>query len=537
MVDFPDPMQQGREDVARQAEQAQADVSGAINRPQARMPLPGPVPTDAAYDDIGTRMRTTFPDRAPASAPVSPPPLPPIAPAPDPGLGEVRRAEGAANRYEGLAVAAEKSAQKDMQEYARLTEQERTRTNALADSLDKMASEMAALATQRDTAKAQAEKPIYETYRENKAKIDKMLAEPFAPTQDGLLDIAGIFGIVTVMGALAGKGSAGNPALASMNAMTGMMNGFKQGRADLFTREKTVFDENQKVLMGRLDALDKDLEIALKLSAYDLTAYQTKIDEIAAKYNSAVTTETIRREGIQGVIKARQHIADAKSKYAQTMAALAGKAEMRANSRTSALNQRFGWNMHEAYTQAQADVMNVLRSPAGTVMGAFADMAGKGGNTMGEALRNIAARQLTTNDQRQFQQLVSGLEFHMARMLGGGYANSSAGKMLDQYKTQLPRSGAEMATFLARVKQEMDLWAKAYSVYPGATPDQLVQIAAMKKQMDDAIPFTMEDVQNLRLGDRKTVIQREGERLQNAPTAYSDPEKERRYQEWKRANP
>ena len=106
-------------------------------------------------------------------------------------------------------------------------------------------------------------------------------------------------------------------------------------------------------------------------------------------------------------------------------------------------------------------------------------------------------RKLTTTDQREFGQLVSAIDANMARVLGGGYASSTAKGLLDAYKSQVAREGDSatvQALFLARFKQELNTFARNYQSYPGATPEMKAQVNAQNEELNKAIPWTIDDV-------------------------------------------
>ena len=87
----------------------------------------------------------------------------------------------------------------------------------------------------------------------------KRLAEfpypEFHPTQDNIQSLAGLFSIISTVGLMLGSGGK----LASMSAlksMTGMMNGWRQGRADLYKTEAENFQKE----FARIKAIRDDLK-------------------------------------------------------------------------------------------------------------------------------------------------------------------------------------------------------------------------------------------------------------------------------------
>jgi hypothetical protein len=97
-------------------------------------------------------------------------------------------------------------------------------------------------------------------------------------------------------------------------------------------------------------------------------------------------------------------------------------------------DQRFAYNIVQNFEAATTDLKNVASLPAGTILGTFAGMTGQSGSGLLSSLENTFARKLTTEDQRQMQQIITGLDQNLGRVMGGGYANSSAKQLKDSIR-------------------------------------------------------------------------------------------------------
>jgi hypothetical protein len=147
-------------------------------------------------------------------------------------------------------------------------------------------------------------------------------------------------------------------------------------------------------------------------------------------------------------------------------------------------------------------------------------MAGKSGDSFTQSLSSTLSRKLTKEDERIMQVIVSGLEANMSRALGGGYAQSGAKYMIDIYKQQVPKAGDSpivTAIFLARVKQELGILAKAFSAHPGSTDGYVQQMNDYMAAMNQAIPFNVADVIATKRRTRESISQ-QSEKLINAPS-------------------
>jgi hypothetical protein len=153
----------------------------------------------------------------------------------------------------------------------------------------------AAKARQESIAKAQEK---YETESgEIQKKMDSFGDVKFQPTQDNLQDIAGLFSAVGIIGAMIG-GSGRNSAMNALSSMTGMLDGWKQGRADLFKKEKIKFDEDLNKIKLEKDALIQKLNMIEKEYSRNKDKAEQDFQVVLAEYNSPILKEMARSGGL-----------------------------------------------------------------------------------------------------------------------------------------------------------------------------------------------------------------------------------------------
>lgn len=145
--------------------------------------------------------------------------------------------------------------------------------------------------------------------------LEKRQQQEFIPTQANAADLGAIFSLLGVVGFAVGRGAKGN-AYGAMSAMSGMLNGYQQGRMDLYKQEKDKFEENLKAIKATVDSLSKDLDRRLKEAStnYDLAVQGAKVD--AAKYGADFLSANIDRVGLPAAAEmARQAAQDAQGLY------------------------------------------------------------------------------------------------------------------------------------------------------------------------------------------------------------------------------
>jgi hypothetical protein len=418
--------------------------------------------------------------------------------------------------------------------------------------------------------KAEAQADIARQTREQSQNIEADLDlireqfpyPQFKPTQENMQSIATLFSLIGVIGVAMG-GAGKMSAMGSLNAMTGMMNGWQKGRKDLWEKEKVEFDKNMAKTKAILDDAYKDADRAYKTLAYNREEAMALANESVAKLGGQVGKQILEKQGIEryinyldGVRKdlkeaeriAAQDKKQEKQNEAQKARDEANRIEQRARDERieaarerrhredlaqrdrlaalkaaqpkgqgSAANTRYAFTMSESFGQTAQDLVNVSNMPKGTVMGNFAELAGKSGDSLKQGLSAAFGRKITDQDSRMFSQLVAGLDQNMARTLGGGYANSTAKHAIEAYKQQIPREGdspAVVAMFLARFKQELGIFADVFSAHPGANEQMSGKVNKYMDMVNKAIPFTVNDVLDATRNSRITT----GQQFENLAT-------------------
>jgi len=119
----------------------------------------------------------------------------------------------------------------------------------------------------------------------------------FKPTQENMQSLATLFSLVGVIGvAMGGEGKMS--AMGSLNAMTGMMRGWQQGRKDLWEKEKLTFDKNMAKTKAILDDAYKDADRAYKTMAYNREEAIALANQSAAKLGGQVGKQMLQKQGL-----------------------------------------------------------------------------------------------------------------------------------------------------------------------------------------------------------------------------------------------
>ena len=118
-----------------------------------------------------------------------------------------------------------------------------------------------------------------------KHQNDLKEADAFAPSKESAAELAQMFGLMTI--ATFGSGGMGKyHGLATLSAMSGLSQGFKEGKKERFNQEKAAYEENLKALESHNAKVEKTFNDAMNLLSKNKELGEQKIKELIALDNS-----------------------------------------------------------------------------------------------------------------------------------------------------------------------------------------------------------------------------------------------------------
>ena len=358
----------------------------------------------------------------------------------------------------------------------------------------------------------------------------------FVPTKETTQDLAGIFSLMSIVGMVVGKGNA----QLAMSSMNGMLEGYQKGRADLYKKELTQFDKNFKAMQSKVLTLEKELSEAMELKKLDREKGDLAITMALAKAESPLLNAMRNRLGDVAVYNGVQDTKKTLNTLVSLNNDLRAKADARADADRIARENRLAADERARLSREQAkqlaelrasqpgrqgqhaltfasrvygnienavnDLVNLTNLPAVAESPLFAGMIGADRDTVLRNITAFAARKVTNQDQRAFEQIANSLDAALARLEAQGLANGSTRGAIASFSALKPREGDEainMAIYLARVKQEIETGIKVHAEMPGATPGQKQNNVRNIERINKTVPFSVEDTLNVLKANRK----------------------------------
>jgi hypothetical protein len=144
---------------------------------------------------------------------------------------------------------------------------------------------------------------------EQQAGISKELNTPFQVPQETVADFSALGGLVGIMGVMlgtSGKMSAQNV----LSSATGILDGYKKGRADLIAQKQKEFEANMKRLTALSSQIQNELKTYMdKAAVRDQTA-QLSLDAAAAEGANGIVAAVVKGQSAFEIQKMNQSLAN-----------------------------------------------------------------------------------------------------------------------------------------------------------------------------------------------------------------------------------
>ena len=144
---------------------------------------------------------------------------------------------------------------------------------------------------------------------EQQAGISKELNTPFQVPQETVADFSALGGLVGIMGVMlgtSGKMSAQNV----LNSATGILDGYKKGRADLIAQKQKEFEANMKRLNALSSQIQNELKTYMDKAAVKDQTAQLSLDAAAAEGANGIVAAVVKGQSAFEIQKMNQNLAN-----------------------------------------------------------------------------------------------------------------------------------------------------------------------------------------------------------------------------------
>ena len=391
----------------------------------------------------------------------------------------------------------------------------------------------------------------------------------FVPTQETAADMGTLFSLLAVAGqALGGRGKAG--AMAAMASMTGMLNGYRQGRQDLYQKERQNFEAGLRQIQAQNQALQEAYRRAQDTARTDMESARAQLQTRLVELGAPLVSIATERAGIQGgnqmlqnmttvtaQVMARKDALQARAAQAEAQLAnqqpivvpgeregtfvyarrdgtpilnpqgqpVQAPAPRGSTPGSNAVQFRYNAAISDAAASAATDIQNLLSMPGTAtppVLRSYITDENKG--VTGQ-LTAYMGQSFTSTEERATQQIMAGLTRAVTNIQAAGRPGGVTRAALEDFARTAPQPGDSRINFylfLAMMKQEMDLAVTSIR-NGGGTEEQIRTAQEARDRVYAAVPYSVSDITRIisdgraRVSDpRTTEILQRSNRLEQA---------------------
>lgn len=407
------------------------------------------------------------------------------------------------NRLKGLESEYERGAAGAAAAEGKATIEKARQAEALAGGISK--------AQQRRAATARTAE---ETYTQRMAETP---LPAFAPSEDNAQTLGALFSGINLIGVLMSRGAGRNSAMSAMKSMTGMLEGYRAGRADLYKRERDIFEKSYKRVQDIQTQFSKDMDRALKIAEVDLESGKAAAQAAAASAGIPIAEQLAKAGNFKALASTAKEITGLVKSQTDLIAGEANRAiqaysaSMRGGGGTSLVSERFQNRVLQSIVSASRNLENLASLPQfknSPTLPAFAGLTSSDPNTVTGAIKSYVARKVTPAEQRIFQNFAGQIAGGLTRIDSQGLASGATAGQIATYEGMVPRAGDPAmlsAIYLAWIKQELKDGANVYRSQKGPTERQIILVDDTIKRLDKLVPFDLEQVMSSIRGTDKTL--------------------------------
>lgn len=390
----------------------------------------------------------------------------------------------------------------------------------------------------RDLALASGEREAREGYaqqygeRLRRYEGERIRTPDFLPTQENAMSLGTLFGLIATAGTL--MGTKGNQsAMGALQAMNGMMTGWRQGRADLYNRERQNFEIEMRRVQAQNEELRRGFQDDLKLMQTNMDAGMARARERAAREGISIAAAGAARQGAQAYMSWLNGLQSTMAQIERNRQTASNAAPIvsvrqapdgttsyyyahrdgspimgqdgqplpapppRSAGGGAAGGGRYPPQMLSSMSvnsnEAAASIGNIVNLPEVSTTGIF-----QGRNTSGllNAPLGVAANILSSETTQRYNNEVSNFAKFLAYVQSGGRQITNAAVEAGEraFKIMEGDSPATVLTKMASMRQQLERAIEVQRALPNLPQDLKDIFTRNLSEIEQAIPFTVNDV-------------------------------------------
>ena len=314
--------------------------------------------------------------------------------------------------------------------------------------------------------------------------------------------------MIGVLGQVLGNTGGKQSALNSINAMSGMMAGYQQGKKDFVKVQQLEFEKNFQVIKAKHEQIQREFEAAIKKMPYDLAGAKQDMEVSLAKLNSDFLSALYKQRGATSAYNAIKEI----GQYIQKAEEAAEKASVKSGkvSQQQFIIQR----AVNSLGGVASAVESIQKLPAGSTTGLLPNLQTKDGMT--NYVRNTLGRKISSRDAEFMNTLFTGIGRNLASIEASGTATGLT-ELAKQMQSGLYINAGIDDPYKVAIKLADIRRIAIENIMPAIesqllTPEQSAAALKLVHRIEKAVPYETSDViEAARKPGKKTIGEQTGQ--------------------------
>jgi hypothetical protein len=289
-------------------------------------------------------------------------------------------------------------------------------------------------------------------------------------------------------------GIAKTSAMGQLKAIESMQKAEQQGLADQFDAARLQFDEQEKQRQDNNKMLKDRFDRMIDLLSKDRNAALVEAKLIEGQLGKGIIATKLKAGLFYDAYNLAQKTFESDNRIALEKTKSAGKAT---GGRAGQYALTYASRVYGNIENAAQDLENIQNLPEVAQSPVLSGLINRDPETTFGSITALVGRKITNKEARAFDQVANSLSAALARLEAQGLASGGTKGNIAAFDAVKPRAGDDainMALYIARVKQEIEVGIRVHDKMPGATPEQKAEAQRILEELNRIVPFNTTDV-------------------------------------------
>ena len=279
-----------------------------------------------------------------------------------------------------------------------------------------------------------------------------------------------------------------------LQAIKSMQEAEERGLQDEFEAARMRFDEQEKQRQDNNKMLKDRFDRMIDLLGKDRNAALVEAKLIEGQVGEGIIAQKLRAGMLSDAYDLAMKAIESDNRISLEKTKAAGRGT---GGRAGQYALTYASRVYGNIENAAQDLENIQDLPEIAQSPVLSGLINRDPETTFGSITALVGRKITNKEARAFDQVTGSLSAALARLEAQGLASGGTKGNIAAFDAVKPRAGDDainMALYIARVKQEIEVGIRVHDKMPGATPEQKAEAQKILERLNQIVPFDTADV-------------------------------------------